>query len=58
MRAANVCRRDRQVAEQIKTKVLDAGIDGVVINMPTHIRGYQPGVIPALGKAVKAVLEG
>ena len=23
-----------QIAEQIKTKVLDAGIDGVIINMP------------------------
>jgi F420-dependent oxidoreductase-like protein len=47
-----------QVAEQIKTNVLDAGIDGVIINMPTHLQGYQPGVITAVGKALKAVLEG
>jgi F420-dependent oxidoreductase-like protein len=47
-----------QVAEQIKTNVLDAGIDGVVINMPTNVQGYVPGVITALGKAVKAVLDG
>lgn len=47
-----------QVAEQIKKNVLDAGIDGVIINMPTHLQGYVPGIIPALGKALKAVLEG
>jgi F420-dependent oxidoreductase-like protein len=47
-----------QVAEQIKTNVLDAGIDGVIINMPTNVQGYLPGLITALGKAVKAVLEG
>jgi F420-dependent oxidoreductase-like protein len=58
MKGRTVVGSAEQVAEQIKEKVLGAGIDGVVINMPTHIRGYQPGVIPALGKAVKAVLEG
>jgi F420-dependent oxidoreductase-like protein len=47
-----------QVAEQIKTNVLDAGIDGVIINMPTNVQGYVPGLITAAGKAVKAVLEG
>jgi alkanesulfonate monooxygenase SsuD/methylene tetrahydromethanopterin reductase-like flavin-dependent oxidoreductase (luciferase family) len=58
MKGRTVVGSAEQVAEQIKEKVLGAGIDGVVINMPTHIQGYQPGVIPALGKAVKAVLEG
>jgi alkanesulfonate monooxygenase SsuD/methylene tetrahydromethanopterin reductase-like flavin-dependent oxidoreductase (luciferase family) len=47
-----------QVADQIKTNVLDAGIDGVVVNMPTSVTGYQPGQITALGKALKAVLDG
>jgi F420-dependent oxidoreductase-like protein len=47
-----------QVAEQIKANVLDAGIDGVIINMPTSIQGYVPGLITAAGKALKAVLEG
>jgi F420-dependent oxidoreductase-like protein len=47
-----------QVAEQIKTNVLDAGIDGVIINMPTNVQGYVPGLITEAGKAVKAVLEG
>ena len=46
------------VAEQIKTNVFDAGIDGVIINMPTSVQGYQPGAIAALGKALKSVLEG
>lgn len=44
-----------KVAEQIKTNVLDAGVDGIIINMP--INGHQPGVIAAAGKALKAVLE-
>ena len=41
-----------QVAEQIKTKVLDAGIDGVVLFVPTQVVGYQPGQITALGEAL------
>jgi F420-dependent oxidoreductase-like protein len=45
-----------QIADQIKTNVLDAGIDGVVVNMPTNFTGYQQGQITALGKALKAVL--
>jgi F420-dependent oxidoreductase-like protein len=47
-----------QVAEQIKANVLDAGIDGVIINMPTGVQGYVPGAITAVGKALNAVLEG
>jgi hypothetical protein len=44
------------VAEQIKTKVLDAGIDGVVLYVPTQIIGYQPGQITALGEALKPLV--
>ncbi|ORW30377.1 LLM class F420-dependent oxidoreductase [Mycobacterium paraense] len=40
------------VAEQIKTKVLDAGIDGVIINMPF----YTPGVITAAGEALRPLV--
>jgi hypothetical protein len=36
------------VAEQIKTKVLDAGIDGVVVNVPF----YSPGVVAKAGAAL------
>jgi F420-dependent oxidoreductase-like protein len=47
-----------QVAEQIKTNVFDAGIDSVIINMPTSVQGYRPGAITAAGEALKAVIEG
>jgi F420-dependent oxidoreductase-like protein len=40
------------VAEQIKSKVLDAGIDGVVMNMPFYI----PGAITAVADALRPVL--
>jgi F420-dependent oxidoreductase-like protein len=40
------------VADQIKTKVLDAGIDGVVVNMPF----YTPGVVAALGDALRPLV--
>ncbi len=36
------------IADQIKTNVLDAGIDGVIINIPF----YAPGVITAVGEAL------
>jgi F420-dependent oxidoreductase-like protein len=45
-----------RIAEQIKTKVFDAGIDGVIMNLPTHIQGYQPGHITALGEALKPLV--
>src|ERR1044072_833526 len=45
-----------QVAEQIKTRVLDAGIDGVIVFLPTATTGYQPGQITALGEALKPLV--
>jgi F420-dependent oxidoreductase-like protein len=45
-----------QVAEEIKRRVLDVGVDGVVVNLPTH--GYTPGVITKVGEALKAVVHG
>jgi F420-dependent oxidoreductase-like protein len=44
------------IAEQIQTKVLDAGIGGVIMNMPTQLQGYQPGRITALGAAIRPLL--
>ena len=41
------------VAEQLKTKVLDAGIDGVIINLPF----YTPGVVTAIGEALRPVVS-
>ena len=46
------------IAEQIQAKVLDAGIGGVIMNMPTQIQGYAPGRITALGAALKPLLAG
>lgn len=45
-----------QVADQIKTKVLDAGIDGVIISPVTSINGYQPGGITAVAELLKPLL--
>ena len=42
-----------QIAEQIKTKVLDAGIDGVVLSPLTNLHGYVPGGITAVAEALK-----
>jgi alkanesulfonate monooxygenase SsuD/methylene tetrahydromethanopterin reductase-like flavin-dependent oxidoreductase (luciferase family) len=41
------------IAEQIKTKVLDAGIGGVVINVPI----YSPGVVAKAGEALKPLVS-
>ncbi|WP_102417491.1 LLM class F420-dependent oxidoreductase [Mycobacterium sp. 4858] len=40
------------VADQLKTKVVDAGIDGLIINLPF----YTPGVISAVGEALRPVV--
>ncbi|CAM5700294.1 LLM class F420-dependent oxidoreductase [Mycolicibacterium aubagnense] len=45
------------VAEQLKAKVFDAGIGGVIVNIPTSVTGYVPGVITALGAALNAALN-
>ncbi len=42
------------VAEQIKTKVLDKGIDGVIVNMPQ----YRPGAVTAVAEALRPMLAG
>ncbi len=42
------------IADQIKTKVFDAGIDGVVINMPF----YSPGAVAKVGEALKPLVAG
>ena len=41
------------IADQIKTKVLDAGIDSVIINMPF----CTPGVISAAGEALRPLVR-
>jgi F420-dependent oxidoreductase-like protein len=40
------------IAEQVQARVLDAGIDGVIINMPF----YTPGVITAVAEALRPLV--
>jgi F420-dependent oxidoreductase-like protein len=40
------------IAEQVQAKVLDAGIDGVIINMPF----YTPGVVTAVAAALRPLV--
>jgi F420-dependent oxidoreductase-like protein len=44
------------IAEQIQTKVLDAGVDGVVLSPVTHLDGYHPGRITAVGETLRPLL--
>jgi F420-dependent oxidoreductase-like protein len=44
------------VADQIRTKVLDAGVDGVILSPVTSLNGYQPGGITAVAEKLKPML--
>lgn len=44
----------QQVAEIIKSRVLDVGVDGVIINLPSH--GHTPGVISQLGDVLQPLI--
>jgi F420-dependent oxidoreductase-like protein len=44
-----------KVAEEIKRRVIDVGIDGVIVNLPTH--RYTPGVITAVGEALRGIVN-
>jgi F420-dependent oxidoreductase-like protein len=45
-----------QIAEQIRSKVLDAGVDGVILSPITHLDGYHPGRVTAVGEALRPIL--
>jgi F420-dependent oxidoreductase-like protein len=45
-----------QIADQIKTRVLDAGVDGVILSPITSVNGYQPGAITAVAELLKPLL--
>ena len=47
-----------QIAEQVKEKVLDAGVDGVILSPVTSIDGYHPGGVTAVGELLKPLLAG
>lgn len=43
-----------QIADQVQTKVLDAGVGGVIINLSPH--GYAPGLITTAAAALRPLL--
>ncbi|QCQ90772.1 LLM class F420-dependent oxidoreductase [Rhodococcus sp. SGAir0479] len=45
-----------EVADQIKTRVLDVGIDGVVINLVAN--GHQPGIVELAGRTLAPLVRG
>ncbi|BCI53432.1 LLM class F420-dependent oxidoreductase [Mycolicibacterium litorale] len=45
-----------QIVDQIKTKVLDAGVDGVILSPVTSLNGYHPGGITDVAALLKPVL--
>ena len=58
MRQRMVVGRAESIAEQLKAKVFDIGVDAVIMNLPTSLQGYQPGQITALGEALKSLTAG
>jgi alkanesulfonate monooxygenase SsuD/methylene tetrahydromethanopterin reductase-like flavin-dependent oxidoreductase (luciferase family) len=45
-----------QVVDQIKAKVLDAGVDSVILSPVTSLQGYQPGGITVVAEKLKPLL--
>ncbi len=45
-----------QIADQVQTKVLDTGIDGVIMNLSAH--GHSPGLITTVAEALRPLLTG
>lgn len=52
MRGRMVVGGPDQIAETVKTNVVDAGIDGVIVNLPS----YRPGSITEVGAALRPVV--
>ncbi|UGT40241.1 LLM class F420-dependent oxidoreductase [Nocardia yamanashiensis] len=45
-----------EVAEQLQTRVLDQGIDGLIVNLVTN--GHEPGVVDLAGRALAPLVRG
>ncbi|KZS61871.1 LLM class F420-dependent oxidoreductase [Mycobacterium kansasii] len=43
-----------QIADQVQAKVLDAGVDGLIINLSAH--GYNPGLITTAAETLRPLL--
>lgn len=46
-----------QIVEQLKTKLFDVGVDGVILS-PVTIGGYVPGGVTEVGEALKPLISG
>jgi F420-dependent oxidoreductase-like protein len=44
-----------RIAERIRTEILDAGVDGVIVNAPMN--GHVPGVVTALGELLSPLVR-
>ena len=49
MRGRMVVGGAEQIAEAVQTNVVDAGIDGVIVNLPSYVPGSITTVAEALG---------
>ena len=56
VRQQAVAGNPQEVVEQIKTKVLDHGVDGVILSPATQL-GYTPGLIMAVGELLKPLVS-
>jgi alkanesulfonate monooxygenase SsuD/methylene tetrahydromethanopterin reductase-like flavin-dependent oxidoreductase (luciferase family) len=52
LRGRMVVGSPEQIAATVQSKVVDAGIDGVIMNMPPYV----PGSIAAVGAALRPVV--
>jgi len=52
MRGRMVVGSPEQIAEAVKTHVVDVGVDGVIVNLPA----YRPGAITEVGAALRPVV--
>ncbi len=48
------CGNPDEVAEQVQTRVLDQGIDGVIINLITN--GHEPGIVELAGNTLRPLV--
>ncbi|AOW94159.1 LLM class F420-dependent oxidoreductase [Rhodococcus sp. WMMA185] len=50
------CGDPDEVAEQLQTRVLDKGVDGIVVNLVAN--GHEPGVVELAGRTVRPLVCG
>ncbi len=49
------CGSPDEVAEQIQTRVLDKGIDGIVLNLV--VNGHEPGIVELTGRTLRPLVD-